>query len=180
MPFPMTAIALTKRIWNVSGESGVHRQATVSVSQPRCIVFRDHQTDHKVVGMTEGRGKLFCVVGFKCWRSDIFVQRQNGEFVEPLKEMDIVVVEADRGTDLGTILFATNSSYKAERYCHILNTRHVREIVRSSINFSHYWRQVVPQMPTASAALEQGHTDTKQVRRKAAMQTSSCDSHLLA
>ncbi|KAI9799282.1 MAG: hypothetical protein M1833_004160 [Piccolia ochrophora] len=58
------------------------------------------------------QNQLLCVVTFKCCRADVFyIQEGTGLQVKP---GDLVIVEADRGTDLGTVANANVSWNKAK------------------------------------------------------------------
>ncbi|KAL4884555.1 PSP1 C-terminal conserved region-domain-containing protein [Aspergillus karnatakaensis] len=58
--------------------------------------------------------QLLYIVTFKCHRADVFyIQEDTGLQVKP---GDLVIVEADRGTDLGTIQQANVSLQKAREY----------------------------------------------------------------
>jgi cell fate regulator YaaT (PSP1 superfamily) len=58
------------------------------------------------------QNQLLCVVTFKCHRADVFyVQEGTGLTVKP---GDLVIVEADRGTDLGTVV-AENVTWAAAK-----------------------------------------------------------------
>lgn len=57
------------------------------------------------------QNQLLYIVTFKCHRADVFyIQEDTGLQVKP---GDLVIVEADRGTDLGTIQHANVSLQKA-------------------------------------------------------------------
>jgi len=63
-------------------------------------------------GLSSQHSQPLFIVGFKCRRSDVFyIQEGTGLHVEP---GDLVIVEADRGTDLGTVLHA-NISWEEAR-----------------------------------------------------------------
>lgn len=71
-------------------------------SNPAFDVGRTTSPHHSMYGMAQPRQtQLLYLVLFKCSRADVFyVQEGTGLTVRP---GDLVIVEADRGTDLGTV-----------------------------------------------------------------------------
>lgn len=86
--------------------------------------------------------RVYCVVGFKANRAEVYVRDSITQFVIDVRPGQDVIVEADRGQDIGQVLFTTTSLYKADRFSRTMNLKHHRELVRSSFRFSHKWREI--------------------------------------
>lgn len=99
------------------------------------------------------RQPVYCVVAFKAWRAEVYLRDPLAQFAIDVAIGSNVIVEADRGQDIGQIMFTSTSLYKADRYARNLNLKHHRELVRSSFRFNQHWREIyLPPVTPSTAA----------------------------
>ncbi|KAL4869135.1 hypothetical protein BDV12DRAFT_196568 [Aspergillus spectabilis] len=88
--------------------SAAEAHSPITPLHPGYNLYGRHQPAHS------HQNQLLYIVTFKCHRADVFyIQEDTGLQVKP---GDLVIVEADRGTDLGTIQHANITLQKAREY----------------------------------------------------------------
>ncbi|KAE8352937.1 hypothetical protein BDV28DRAFT_118228 [Aspergillus coremiiformis] len=93
------------------------------------------------------QNQLLYIVTFKCHRADVFyIQEDTGLQVKP---GDLVIVEADRGTDLGTIQHANVSMQRARE----LKQQYAEEHYRCLMMFSRQGQSGAPNVISPSGGL---------------------------
>ncbi|KAB8338896.1 hypothetical protein FH972_021838 [Carpinus fangiana] len=115
--------------------------------------LRKFELSNCFTGMpSANRHAFYCVVAFKAWRAEVYIRDPLAQFAVDVDIGSNVIVEADRGQDIGVVMFTSTSLYKADRYARNLNLKHHRELVRSSFRFSQHWREIYlpPCTPSSS------------------------------
>ncbi|KAI9722157.1 MAG: hypothetical protein M1828_004839 [Chrysothrix sp. TS-e1954] len=78
---------------------------------------------------------LYIVVSMKAYRSDVYVRVPGIQFCHPFRPGNTLVVDGDRGYDLGVVQFLTYNRGSAEKYAEELNRRHMQDLLKYSRNY---------------------------------------------
>lgn len=90
------------------------RRRDAEASVQKVIAYANPYGIPSNMGGYHGPGQTFYIVNFKCCRSDIFyIQEGTGLQVQV---GDLVIVDADRGTDLGAVQHCNVTLEEAKRY----------------------------------------------------------------
>ena len=87
---------------------------------------------------------MYCVVNFKGSRADVYIRSEEVTFGREIRPTDLVIVEADRGYDIGQVIHTTQDRAEAERVA----IRHWEKFLHNLLSFSMMYRpQAAPSQP---------------------------------
>ena len=81
------------------------------------------------------RRTLYLVMSMKAYRSDVWCKEPEIMFAHPFKAGHTLVVEGDRGWDIGVVQMITYDRAAADSYSDVLNRRHMQDLLKYSRNY---------------------------------------------
>ena len=108
------------------------------------------------------KGILYAVVNFKGFRAEVYKRSEDVTFSHEFKPNDIVVVEADRGYDIGQVVYTTQNRAEAEHYATTYNTRFLNNLLSFSRIYTNQVHTVQPLLANPDP-----NAQPKNIRRQA-------------
>ena len=105
---------------------------------------------------------MYAVVNFKGFRAEVYIRTDDVTFSHEFRPNDLVVVEADRGYDIGQIVFTTPSRAEAENKASSYNGRFLNNL----LSFSTIFAPHVTSLPPIVANTDP-NAQPKRIRRQA-------------
>ncbi|KAI9652324.1 MAG: hypothetical protein M1831_006871 [Alyxoria varia] len=108
------------------------------------------------------KGVLYAVVNFKGFRAEVYKRSEDVTFSHEFKPNDIVVVEADRGYDIGQVVYTTQNRAEADHYASTYNTRFLNNLLSFSRIYTNQVHTVQPLLANPDP-----NAQPKNIRRQA-------------